>query len=322
MVHSDKDKYLYLFDYDGTLVIPPEIAYKSIIDAFARLIPDHVNQLNWGELFEKTKGTSDKALIETVAHQIGLDDKGTQELINEFGSVRSETYLTAFFRARPEYYSRHFTTRDMRYDWPYNDALFLLQKIRTVMQGKETLLLVTGNSRQVMDERLLDTELRTHFCDKQGNLVGVFGDEVSSRKEMIELAIQKTTRETEFSLQEDEGGFALNVFYLGDTENDLLAGWDARVRTVFIPRNDSSHDERMLNLFKKHRGVNLGDIRPWILDPVKFRGGTPERATITSTLGHPIVSSFLKLGYNPATPEKLNKVIEEQLRTRGGPERS
>lgn len=98
------------------------------------------------------------------------------------------------------------------------------------------LMLVTGNPRAVMEQRI-SSHMRRHFLNKSTEgLCGVFGDEAYSREELLEKAVNMAQNIFPgFKGFKDQRDFYTNVFYIGDSYNDFKAGLLAKMKTIWVP---------------------------------------------------------------------------------------
>jgi phosphoglycolate phosphatase-like HAD superfamily hydrolase len=280
---------LALWDYDGTLVLPREIATESMIEAAKMVVPANWSgDLPWDQIFQETKGTTEKNLARVLASIYGVSEEGFEDFAQQFYEARGE-YLrgqTSRIVGRP-----HLTTElllDVVSDIDvYPDSLNLLQKLDA--QPETLNILVTGNPEQA--EPRINPKIRKYFANPDGGLRAIWGGEAMTRAELIKIAIEKAKgmgfEPKEYHKWETHGKFFYdNVFYFGDSENDLLAGIEAGVRTVYIP---------------EHRFDSFGvegyyAVEPYIRVP---QGGIRQSIYDTTLIGRsfysPAVSVFVEV---------------------------
>ncbi len=222
-----KAKNLFLFDHDGTLCVTNVSAYDSMKDAFRQAlsfngIHNNIEDLDWTKIFSETRGTTEKYFISYVLRFLVPDVTKHSKIAEDYYYLRSQWYVA---------YDR---LGEFTLDTYYPDAQDLL--IRLAETKDNTIWLVTGNPRSVVENRMANG-FRKFFADRKGGkLEGVFGEEGYSRKELIEKAVSKAVEcIPEFFLKGGDHGFVDNVFYIGDSRSDFFSGLSAKVKTIWIP---------------------------------------------------------------------------------------
>jgi phosphoglycolate phosphatase-like HAD superfamily hydrolase len=226
-----KQDLLVLFDHDGTTCLTNENAYESIqygIREAAKMLNIDISPIenNWDQFFHETRGTTEQYVLKVVFN------KSTTN-IHLF-----DDYANLYYTARANWYKNMKSYRHYTYDTYYPDAeslIFHCWKTPNIHLG-----LLTGNPIDTMRERLA-THLSEIFFSP--NSINTFGNEASSREELIRLSIEKAkARIPNFDLHL-ENNIATNVVYIGDSRADLFSGLTAQVKTVWIP-------SRMLQITK------------------------------------------------------------------------
>lgn len=220
------DTNLILIDHDGTLCHTNELAYESIRYTAQKTCQDfQINPqqilLDLDGIIADLTGTTEKKLVQTIIGKVGV----SKESVNSFEKL--------FYINRANWYASMKNNREFIFDTYYPDTEMLMQK--AIDKGKYYLMMVTGNPRRVIEERIAN-HVKKYFCDGNGNIIGSFGDEAADRQELITNAVkQASIFFPGFIPFSNPDGFITNVFYIGDSYNDLLAGLYAKVRTIWIP---------------------------------------------------------------------------------------
>lgn len=285
-----KNHRLYLFDYDHTIIVPEKVAYESLEYAAKIIRPVGAAELDWNLISTRHGGTTEKYLAQLIAEYYRIPD-------SQFASFES-----SFYAAR----TRFLAERGVVYGDIYDDALVTLRKLEN--DPEAVVMLVTGNPRSVIEQRM-NPKLRNFFQNRNSGLRGAFGDEKETRKDLILLAIQRA-QEKGFEVTTDQYGIKRNVYYIGDTPNELLSGIEAKVMTVFVP-NHGGDNISARNIagetVRKHFETNdkrlFGsriDVTP---DSVEF--GRQQSVFSTGLLSQPQASDFLDVSTHPIySPER------------------
>lgn len=217
---------LVLLDHDGTLCQTASSAYESIKYAFGescRGVGMSLSNLevNWDRLFKENTGTTERNLIKNFYHRFSIN----------FSKMRF--FEERFYQARAKWYENMKSYNEYIFDTYYPDAETI---IHLCNHNKNMMLwLLTGNPHDVIKQRMANY-LVNYFTDKQGRLLGAFGDEADSRGELINLAIQRASLlNKKFKPTKDKYNFTTNVIYIGDSKKDFFTGLQVRVKTVWIP---------------------------------------------------------------------------------------
>lgn len=220
---------LILIDHDGTLCQTSPTAYDSIryaLEHALRVVKLTPKLIDLDSIMTQLTGTTEKRLI--------------QELISIYQIAPSKTSLfeSSFYAGRTNWYKTMESHDEFIFDTYYPDMEFLIEK--TIKNPNYHLGLVTGNPSTVIDVRLAP-HIKTHFTH-DGKLFGSFGEESISRTELITLAISKAEATFPgFVPTKDINGFLSNVFYIGDSKHDFIAGLSAKVKTIYIPSRSLQH---------------------------------------------------------------------------------
>jgi phosphoglycolate phosphatase-like HAD superfamily hydrolase len=226
---------LVLVDHDGTLCQTSPTAYDSL-----RYALEHALRL--------TKLTPKFIDLETILTQLtGTTEKRLiQELISVYQVALNKQSLfeTSFYNGRANWYKTMKSHDEFVFDTYFPDMEFVIEK--AVANPNYHLGLVTGNPVKVIEERL-SPHIKKYFMQK-GQIFGSFGEETSSRKELITSAITKAESTfPDFVPLTDVNGFFTNVFYIGDSKHDFIAGLSAKVKTIYIPSRSLQHAKLVQN---------------------------------------------------------------------------
>lgn len=223
---TNKTQYLVLLDHDGTLCSTAPSAYDSI--KFATQMACEANQvdyqklnIDWDLLFPITRGTTEKNFIKTFCFRYNIP------------FYRFDHFEERFYAARAIWFKNMKSFNENPYDTYFPDA----ENLVNICNHKNdiTIWLITGNPRSVMKERMAK-HLINYFSDKNGELLGSFGDEALTREELMQKAIDNATKNIKnFHIEKDNLGFATNVVYIGDGRRDFFSGLNAHVKTVWVP---------------------------------------------------------------------------------------
>lgn len=230
---SNNKHVLLMLDHDGTLCNTNENAFESIksatISASQIFTKDFTGEnLDWNLVFSQTVGTTESYYVRVVANIISIP-------INQL-KLFEERYYTA----RKNWYQNMINLNEYVWDTYYPDAEKLLLDTSKQHKIKIIKYLVTGNPQQVINERI-PQHVRYHFSDTKGNLNGTFGDEGLSRKDLILKTVEKAIKQQDFKPVCNGNRIITNAYYIADSKNDLYAGIEARVRTVWIPSRSLQH---------------------------------------------------------------------------------
>jgi phosphoglycolate phosphatase-like HAD superfamily hydrolase len=263
---------LILLDHDGTLCNTNLNAFDSMKYA-ARTACESIKvdydklNLDWDKLTSETRGTTEKNLVKHICYEYEIPYK------------QSELFEERFYIARANWYTNMKSYNEYIYDSYFPDAETLIHQ--SYKDPTKVIWLITGNPKVVVAERLAP-HIRKYFTDKNGDLLGAFGNEALSRAELIHLAINRATKSLpNFQPKKNGLGFTTNVIYIGDGRHDFFAGLEAKVRTVWIP-------SRLLQEVKENLALDYNRFLKSLL---------PTQIEITNDLSCPNTLSFL--GLNP-----------------------
>jgi phosphoglycolate phosphatase len=96
------------------------------------------------------------------------------------------------------------------------------------LEKEHILGLVTGNLKSIAIKKLKQVKIYNYFK------VGGFGSDAIKRPDLVKIAIKRA--ETKFN-------FKGEVFVIGDTPNDIIAGKEANVKTIAVSTGIFSKDE-------------------------------------------------------------------------------
>jgi len=220
---STDTQYLVLFDHDGTTCLTNENAYESIkyaVRESCKIMGIDLGDIEqkWDQLFHECRGTTELYFIQVVFNKLA----NHKQFIQDFANL--------YYTARANWYKNMKSYNHYTYDTYYPDAenlIFHCWKTPNIHIG-----LLTGNPEDTMKERLA-THLSEIFLIP--GAINTFGNEASSREELIKLAIDKAiSRIPNFKITQN-GNIITNVIYIGDSRADLFAGLAAQVKTIWVP---------------------------------------------------------------------------------------
>ena len=226
---------LILIDHDGTLCQTSSTAYDSLQYALQhalRITKITPKIIDLDSILTQLTGTTEKRLI--------------QELISFYQVAPSKQSLfeSSFYKGRAIWYQNMKSHDEFVFDTYYPDMELLIEK--TIAKPNYHLGLVTGNPLRVMEERLAP-HISKYFTH-DGHLFGSFGEEAVSRAELINSAVSKAQAIIPgFIPSRDTNGFLSNVFYIGDSQHDFIAGLSAKVKTIYIPSRSLQHSKLIRN---------------------------------------------------------------------------
>lgn len=259
---------LILIDHDGTLCNTNLNAFDSIKYA-ARTACESIKvdydklNVDWDKLMTELRGTTEKNLVKHICYNY------------EIPYIQSGLFEERFYLARANWYANMKSYNEYVYDSYFPDAESLIHHAHN--DPTKAIWLVTGNPKVVVSERLAP-HIRKFFCNEFGDLMGAFGDEAFTRKELIFNAIDRAEKEYPgFRPVKNGFGFTTNVVYIGDGRHDFFAGLEAKVRTIWIP-------SRLLQEVKESLS----------LDYIRFmKNILPTQIEITNDLSSDSTLSFL-----------------------------
>lgn len=222
-------QFLVLIDHDGTLCQTSPTAYDSLryaLDHALRVTKLTPKFIQLDAIISQLTGTTEKRLIEELISLYQVE-KSKQKLFEE-----------AFYKGRTNWYKTMKSHNEFVFDTYYPDMEQLIEAM--AKKSNYHLGLVTGNPSSVIEERL-SPHIKKRFISNK-KLFGSFGEESDSRKGLIKLAIDKAKSLFEgFSIVKDANGFISNVFYIGDSKHDFIAGLKAKVKAIYIPSRSLQH---------------------------------------------------------------------------------
>jgi phosphoglycolate phosphatase len=196
---------LVLFDIDGTLLLGGNELHKSAFaEAFRKVFGINASI----DVIEHA-GKTDRQIIIEVLEKNGISQAAAREKMQE---ITEE--MTVFFEKNIE--NEKLTVADgagelLKY-FDENDILMGL---------------VTGNLEPIARGKMKKVGFNDYFK------VGGFGSDDEKRANLVKIAIKRA---------EDNFGFKFenNVFLVGDTPRDILAGKEAAVKTIGVATGNYS----------------------------------------------------------------------------------
>jgi len=199
---------LVLFDIDGTIIKKGNKKHTlSFSYAFEKVygIDAYIDIIDHA-------GKTDKQIIIEVLKKKGISE---QDIRLKVGEVMKE--MTAFYEKN--IFSEKF------------ELLAGVKELLSELEKKDILLgLITGNLEPIAWAKLKNVNLNN--CFKFGG----FGCEDENRTNLVKIAIKKA--ENNFGFKFDK-----NVFIIGDTPRDVIAGKEAGVRTIAVTTGKYSKKE-------------------------------------------------------------------------------
>lgn len=231
----DQSDSLILIDHDGTLCQTNPSAYDSInyaIENALRTIKLTPKFIDLDSIMTQLSGTTEKRLVQELISIYSID-------LN-----KQSLFESSFYQSRTNWYKTMKSHNEFIFDTYYPDMEYLVKRI--VDNPHFHLGLVTGNPSPVINIRL-SPHIKDFFTQKK-HLFGAFGEESTSRTELILKAITKSKSVFPgFIPIKNSNGFFKNIFYIGDSKHDFIAGLTARVKTIYIPSRSLQHTKSVKN---------------------------------------------------------------------------
>jgi len=199
---------LVLFDIDGTLLESGNTLHRlAFSNAFKRVF-----NVDASIDIIKHTGKTDRQIIIEILKKKGIEESAVREKIEE---IMKE--IVDFFEDRVE-----------------NENFVVLDGVRKLLKylddNKILMGLVTGNLEAVANGKMKRANLDNYFK------VGGFGSDDENRANLVKMVIEKAENNFDFK-------FDNNVFLVGDTPRDILAGKEARVKTIAVATGDYTEDD-------------------------------------------------------------------------------
>lgn len=190
---------LVLFDIDGTLLKSGNVLHKlAFSEAFKRVFSINTSI----DIIEHAGKTDQQVIIEVLAKN-GIGESAARE---KLGEVMKE--MADFFESKIE--SENSIVSDG-----------VRELLKYLNDNKILMGLVTGNLEPIARGKMKKAGLNDYFK------VGGFGSDDEHRANLVKIAIKMA--EDNFNFKFDN-----NVFLVGDTPRDVLAGKAARVKIIAV----------------------------------------------------------------------------------------
>jgi phosphoglycolate phosphatase-like HAD superfamily hydrolase len=190
---------LLLFDIDGTLIRGSYGHARSYSLAIKEIYGIEIT-VDW----KSNQGLTDSHIIKKILKQKGLKEKEIQPKLQSCMAKMEVLYKTIV---------RDYTII------PLAGVKNLLKKLRN---DHVHLGLVTGNLEGIAKLKLKNAGIFDYFK------FGGYGSEHENRSILIELALSKAKKNLYLTFNQT------NVFYIGDTPKDILAGKTAGIKTIGV----------------------------------------------------------------------------------------
>lgn len=199
---------LVLFDIDGTLLKGGNTLHKlAFSNAFKKIFDVDASI----DIVEHA-GKTDQQIIAGVLAKKGIKESAVREKI---GEIMKE--MINFFEDKIE-----------------DESSIVLDGAREFLEyldsNKVLMGLVTGNLEPIAKGKMERANLNDYFK------VGGFGSDDENRANLVKIAIKKAEDNFDFK-------FNNNVFLVGDTPRDILAGKEAGVKTIAVATGNYTEDD-------------------------------------------------------------------------------
>lgn len=199
---------LILFDIDKTLIDKSECHHQAFIYAFKKIydVDTRVEVINY-------HGKTDPQIMHEVLLAEGFDENDICPFKNEFIDCLSNYFVSK-----------------VKYDKikVMDGAVQLLKELEN---QKVLLGLLTGNIETIAHAKLNHVDMDHYFK------LGGFGSDSYYRPNLVLKAIQRA--ENDFGFVRDKN----NIFVVGDTPLDVVAGLKAGILTIGVSSGEYSSDE-------------------------------------------------------------------------------
>lgn len=200
---------LVLFDMDGTLIAPNnKIHLESFNFAIESVLGRQV--IDVGDTDHS--GKTDANIIFEILKQEKVSEK----------EIKNKTI--EIIKKMESFFSENVSANNIQ-------ALNGVKELLTEIKQKKILMgIVTGNIEFIAKEKLKLINLINYFK------IGSFGDDCKNRTDLVKLAINKAKEKFDFN-------FENNVFVIGDTPKDIIAGKQAGAITLAVATGNYSISE-------------------------------------------------------------------------------
>tara|TARA_B100000686_G_scaffold56783_1_gene61058 strand:- start:108 stop:788 length:681 start_codon:yes stop_codon:yes gene_type:complete len=197
-------KKLFLFDIDGTLISPSNIARKLLdkifLDEFGK---------SPSFKYDDVAGSTDLAIVANGLSRIKIKSNSTNELIERVLKLYIAELGSAFEKSPKPFV--------------YKDTIKLLNKVR---EKRCSYGILTGNIKAAAKIKLKKFNLWKEFS------FGVYGEDANSRSDLVWLAREKAWEELEESFRFKD------IILVGDTVSDAEAASKNGAKSIIASRID------------------------------------------------------------------------------------
>ena len=197
-------KKLFLFDIDGTLISPGNIARKLLDKIF---VDEFGKSPNFK--YDDVAGSTDLLIVGNGLSRIKIKSNSKNELIERILKLYIEKLKSAFEKSTKPFL--------------YKDTLKLLNKVR---EKKYSYGILTGNIKAAAKIKLKKFNLWNEFS------FGVYGEDANSRADLVWLAREKAWEELEESFHFKD------IILVGDTVSDAEAATQNGAKSIIASRID------------------------------------------------------------------------------------
>ena len=197
-------KKLFLFDIDGTLISPGNIARKLLdkifLDEFGK---------SPSFKYDDVAGSTDLVIVANGLSRIKIKSNSTNELIERVLKLYIAELGSAFEKSPKPFV--------------YKDTIKLLNKVR---EKRCSYGILTGNIKAAAKIKLKKFNLWKEFS------FGVYGEDANSRSDLVWLAREKAWEELEESFRFKD------IILVGDTVSDAEAASQNGSKSIIVSRID------------------------------------------------------------------------------------
>jgi phosphoglycolate phosphatase len=219
---------LTLFDIDGTLVRGARCHYQAFVHAVRKFyrMEEDISGINYA-------GKTDPQILKEALELGGIKEKSIKKNFNNCLDYMTHYYLANVYRENVR-------------------ALEGVKELLNLLQMEKVLLgLTTGNLEPIAHAKLDKAGIDDYFS------FGGFGSDSPQRPVLVKKALQRA-REN-FSFRGDD------IFVIGDTPRDILAGLEVGIKTIGVATGrystaelkDSGADFALKNLKDKNRILEI-----------------------------------------------------------------
>ncbi len=188
-------KYVVLFDVDGTLMEESPTHTRAFDYVCDKFFHVKTNI----ESFPR-HGMTDQGILYGILHNSGIDNDAIKSRINELLNELGD-----------------YTIQNMK-KYDYELLPFVKETLEEMKNNNFILGLITGNFSKIALERVSRAGIGNYFS------FGGYGEDSTERSDLVQRAIERSKMNSD----------PKNVFVIGDTPKDIMAGKDAGTKTVGI----------------------------------------------------------------------------------------